>query len=316
MSIGPWFKCYPSNWLEGVRDLSLPAQGAYSHLLMRMYDAADAIPDDAKRIGRWLNSNAAGWRKVRKELIEEGKLTVLSDGRLINRRALIEMHEQSQGNKKVPQNIRERIAKLLDMFPETFAKHIEKLSESSSENALETRPLIEARSQKPDKKDKTKVLSKKDSENSPVEKPKPKKRGPPRKTSLKENWQPTPQDIAFAVTKGLNSDEIRNEADRFYRYHRAKGSTWKDWHLVWCNWINSDFGPIARKRKAEHSAIAGGRSSAIDAALDAAAHQLDAFTFANGGRQEYHAANASPGSATSRSEAEILDADGFVLARG
>ena len=150
MSIGPWFKCYPSNWLEGVRDLSLPAQGAYSHLLMRMYDAADAIPDDAKRIGRWLNSNAAGWRKVRKELIEEGKLTVLSDGRLINRRALIEMHEQSQGNKKVPQNIRERIAKLLDMFPETFAKHIEKLSESSPENALETRPLIEARSQKPD----------------------------------------------------------------------------------------------------------------------------------------------------------------------
>lgn len=148
---------------------------------------------------------------------------------------------------------------------------------------------------------------------------------------IAENWQPSPKDLAFATKHELTPQEIEDEADRFRDHWKStpgKDGRKLDWEATWRNWITRPgYGIVARKkqaaeraasrkRKAEHSAIAGGRSSAIDAALDAAAHQLDAFTFANGGRQEYHAANASPGSATRRSEAEILDADGFVLARG
>jgi len=297
---------YPSDWLAGTRGLSAQETGIYITLIARMYEMAGPIPRDDARLSRLCGCKTKNaFTKALSYLISEGKITDTDRG-LFNDRVKKEIKKVTEKSTKAKQAAQSR-----------WDKKTNQNNDGDDANAPQTHMQNECQLEPElNKKDKTKVLSKKDSENLPVEKPNPKKRGPARKTSMKENWQPTPQDIAFAVTKGLNSDEIRNEADRFYRYHRAKGSTWKDWHLVWCNWINSDFGPIARKRKAEHSAIAGGRSSAIDAALDAAAHQLDVFTFANGGRQEYHAANASPEGATSRSAAEILDADGFVLARG
>lgn len=150
MSIGPWFKCYPSDWLEGIRDLSLPAQGAYAHLVMRMYDAADAIYVDDARIGKWLNSNARGWLRIKQELIAERKLVELADGGLINLRCLKEMADNCGKQSGIPDHICQRIAKLSDMFAETLPIVSRNFAETSPEKPIETRPIIESRIQKPE----------------------------------------------------------------------------------------------------------------------------------------------------------------------
>lgn len=149
MTLGPWFKCYPSDWLGGMRDMDPVAQAFYVQIIFRMYENADAIYADDRTIGRWCNSNARPWRKVRETLLHEGKLVELSDGGLINPRALREMVDQSK-SRDVPPFIRERLVKLWDMFGERIGKHSRIFPETSTETPLKTRPLKEARSQKLD----------------------------------------------------------------------------------------------------------------------------------------------------------------------
>lgn len=85
-------------------------------------------------------------------------------------------------------------------------------------------------------------------EREPAPPPKKKKRTSGQ-TQIPTDWKPTASDIEYARKQNLTDQEIQNEADRFYRHHRAKGSRWKNWHLVWTNWLQSDFGPIKRKQR-------------------------------------------------------------------
>ena len=149
MSLGPWFKCYPGDFLQGMRDMEPVTQAFYVQLIFRMYETADAIYADDRQIGRWCNSNARPWKKIRQQLIEQGRIVELSDGGLINPRALEGMVEQA-GREKVPAFIRERLTKLSEMFRESFGKDSRKNCETSPEKPAKTKPLIEARSQKPD----------------------------------------------------------------------------------------------------------------------------------------------------------------------
>lgn len=150
MSLGPWFKCFPGEFLNGMRDMDARKQGFYCQIIFRMYEAADAIYADDRTIGRWCNSNKRPWEKIRDELIAEGRLVILPDGGLINPRALREMTEQAERNSQVPDFIRERLGKLSQMFAESFGKESQKIRETFRENPTKTEPLIEARSQKPD----------------------------------------------------------------------------------------------------------------------------------------------------------------------
>lgn len=143
----PWFKCYPDDFLGGLADLSTDEQAFYVQLVFRMYDAADAIYVDDKRIARWCNSNARKWNRVKEALIEAGKLTVLPDGGLINRRALREMIKNSD---RVPEKVKDRLAKLSEMFEQTLGKDFQNFRETSPEKPTKTEPLKEARDQKPE----------------------------------------------------------------------------------------------------------------------------------------------------------------------
>ena len=155
MSLGPWFKCFQGDLLAAMHDMDARKQGFYCQIIFRMYDAADAIYADDRTIGRWCNSNARPWVKIKEELIAEGRLTVLPDGGLINPRALKEMNDQAQKNDQVPDFIRERLAKLSQMFAESFANLSRNNFETFSENQEKTRHLIEARSQKLEDNDKS-----------------------------------------------------------------------------------------------------------------------------------------------------------------
>lgn len=142
MSLGPWFKCYPGDFLQGMRDMEPVTQAFYVQLIFRMYETADAIYADERQIGRWCNSNARPWRKVREQLIEQGRLVELPDGGIINQRALEEMVEQAEA-KHVPAFIRERLAKVSEMFRESFGKDSRKIRETSPKKPTETKPLKE-----------------------------------------------------------------------------------------------------------------------------------------------------------------------------
>lgn len=155
MSLGPWFKCFQGDLLAAMHDMDARKQGFYCQIIFRMYDAADAIYADDRTIGRWCNSNARPWVKIKEELIAEGRITVLPDGGLINPRALKEMNDQAQKNDQVPDFIRERLAKLSQMFAESFANLSRNNCETFPENPLKTEPLIEARSQKLEDNDKS-----------------------------------------------------------------------------------------------------------------------------------------------------------------
>lgn len=89
-------------------------------------------------------------------------------------------------------------------------------------------------------------------------KAKGKKRGPARQTQIPKDWQPSVSDIAYAAKHELSPEDIENEASRFYRHFKAKGTRWKDWHLVWCNWLTGDYGIVTKRRAAKANAASGG----------------------------------------------------------
>lgn len=254
----PWFKCYPDDFLGGLADLSTDEQAFYVQLVFRMYDAADAIYVDDKRIARWCNSNARKWNRVKEALIDAGKLTVLRDGGLINRRALREMIKNSD---RVPEKVKDRLAKLSQMFEESLGKDSQKFGETSPENTKKTAPLKEARSQKPETKP-----NGFDGGVSPQPLKAKTRKVTKRGSRLSETWSPTPTDYAHASKRGLTPQEVNHEADQFRNHHLAKGTVSKDWAASWRTWCGN-----ASKWKAERSAnrgASGGAAGSTNSAFD------------------------------------------------
>jgi uncharacterized protein YdaU (DUF1376 family) len=87
----PWFKFYPSDWLNGTRGLSLEERGAYMTLIALMYDQQGAIPDDERWMCGALDCDVRVWRRLRDKLCRYGKITPNTDGFLVNRRVLEEL---------------------------------------------------------------------------------------------------------------------------------------------------------------------------------------------------------------------------------
>ena len=58
-----------------------------------------------------------------------------------------------------------------------------------------------------------------------------------RACSIPENWVPSDENIAHAVSKNLTNEEIEDEANNFRDHHLAKGTKFKDWNAGWRTWI-------------------------------------------------------------------------------
>lgn len=92
MSGNPWYKRYPKDFFDGTVNLTFEEKGAYTLCLDMMYRNGGPIPDDPHIIRNQLGCSMQLWKKLRKSLIEHGKLQVTDDGRLANSRATYEMH--------------------------------------------------------------------------------------------------------------------------------------------------------------------------------------------------------------------------------
>ena len=61
-----------------------------------------------------------------------------------------------------------------------------------------------------------------------------------RGTRLSDEWQPSEQDIAYALDRGMTRERIATEAEKFKNYWTAKtgqGATKINWHSTWRNWV-------------------------------------------------------------------------------
>lgn len=92
MGILKWYKRDPRAALAGMASLNLAERGAYNTVLDLIYINDGKLPDNGKEIAHWLRIDVRRWLRIRKRLIEKGKLYPYA-GELHNERADIEVQE-------------------------------------------------------------------------------------------------------------------------------------------------------------------------------------------------------------------------------
>jgi len=147
----PWFKCFPTDWLEGTRGLTPEQRGVYIDCLCLIYRDDKPLPDNGadgeKRMAFALHISTRLWRSVRKALINSGKLIETPDG-LINVRAQVEI-----GSRSVQPRVERESAAKNGKTPEvsTCARARSQTSESDTELEREG-SAVAAPPSKPDSK--------------------------------------------------------------------------------------------------------------------------------------------------------------------
>lgn len=96
----PWYKHEPEAFIEGVVGMSLEEIGAYTLLLNHMYHRGKAIRDSASIVCGLLDCDARVWKRVRKSLLDKGKLRLTDDGALTNGRVVEELEKQESVRRK------------------------------------------------------------------------------------------------------------------------------------------------------------------------------------------------------------------------
>jgi len=71
-----WYKRDPDAALAGMAVLTLEECGAYNLILDMIYSREGNLPDDDRSVARWLRCDVRVWRRIRKRLIDLGKLYV------------------------------------------------------------------------------------------------------------------------------------------------------------------------------------------------------------------------------------------------
>jgi len=86
MGILKWHKRDHNAALQGMACLTLVERGAYTTVLDLIYAMDGKCPDNDREIAAWLRVDIKQWRRIRKRLIEKGKLYPYA-GELHNRKA-------------------------------------------------------------------------------------------------------------------------------------------------------------------------------------------------------------------------------------
>lgn len=81
-----WYKRFPDAALAGFADLSLEECGAYNIVLELIYSREGNLPDHDIEMARLLRCDVRVWRRIRRRLMDLGKLYI-SGGKLHNGRA-------------------------------------------------------------------------------------------------------------------------------------------------------------------------------------------------------------------------------------
>lgn len=94
MSAPAYFPFFPTDFLEGTRDMPAELVGVYIKLLCAMYQQDGSIKDDSRAICRLTCVAPQKWPRIRAALIAMGKLSIPEPGRLSNGRCIAEIMRQ------------------------------------------------------------------------------------------------------------------------------------------------------------------------------------------------------------------------------
>lgn len=112
-----FYKRDPDAALSGMRELTLEQRGAYNTILDLIYARVGEVPDDERWMAGCLGCDIRVWRRLRRELIDLGKIFV-KDGIIRNHRADLEL--------------RELFGKSVQARSAALARHLRRTSDGSS----------------------------------------------------------------------------------------------------------------------------------------------------------------------------------------
>lgn len=102
----PYYKAYPRDFLEGTIGMPFEVKAAYRLLLDLIYMQDGRLTDDARYISGHLGVTVRKWNIIRSELIERGKIQIIS-GFIANYRA----DKELETSRKFQENQAEKAAK-------------------------------------------------------------------------------------------------------------------------------------------------------------------------------------------------------------
>lgn len=143
MSETPWIKWFPSDFLNGIAELSPHEAIIYTVILNRIYDEGGPIPDEPEKIGRRCNMRPSSAEKAVAALAKAGKI-IRARGLISNARAEKEIKSRQKVREKLTQNALARWEKLAEKPNENNETEMQKHSKSTCKSDA----LPEARSQK------------------------------------------------------------------------------------------------------------------------------------------------------------------------
>lgn len=104
----PWYKRYPSNFIQGTMDLTLEERGAYSLVLDLIYDRGGPIPNDPRWLAGVCRISVRKWNAILDRLLQEdedGKAKLYqARGRLGNLKADFELEKASKTRRNLSEN--------------------------------------------------------------------------------------------------------------------------------------------------------------------------------------------------------------------
>lgn len=203
----PFFRFYPSDFMNGVRGLSAQEVGVYTMILCRIYEESAPIEYHALRLATYCGMREKTFVQVLEKLIDLGKIS-LKNGMISNSRAEDEITSRAND-----------------------LKINSKAGKASAEKRQQNQQKISTGVQRTFNHTDTDTYKNKEL-HSVV--PKAAKRG----TRIPEDFQP---DVEWSLGSGLTSQQLNLELDKFIDFWKSKSTnaTKLDWQATWRNWIRS-----------------------------------------------------------------------------
>lgn len=208
----PALPLFPDAFLADCGHLTDAERGIYILLLMMMWRAPGCrLPNDDDWLARRFNRTVELFREQVRPVIQE---FCQSDGNWITQKRLL----------KEFQFVATKSEKQRDLANTRWNKEKDRCQGNASVGICQGNAPTPTPTQEKKKKEKEPSL-----------------RSVKKAMQLPPDWTPTQRDRNYAASKGLTSEQINLEAERFKIHALTKGRVCKDWHAAWCGWIISPY---------------------------------------------------------------------------
>ncbi len=217
-------------YMADTSHLTTTEHGAYLLILMAMWRAGGALPDDETRLARTARLPLDKWRRIAPSVME---FMTVENGSVTQKRLRLEFEIASCKAQKLSNagraGGRAKALKNLMRVPSDARETPEAIGCDQPSGSLAI-PIT--RNQTP--VNTTSLCS----VDGPAQTPKPEKQKRAKaKTAIAENAQPTETDKKKAEESGMTTATFRHEWQKFRDHHLKLASQMADWQAAWRTWV-------------------------------------------------------------------------------